>query len=71
MSRELDGSPLAQSQRELEERDKKRLETFIDAVFAIAITLLGWGLFYRSSSIRAGHSWGRLWASPLSSRAIF
>jgi len=43
MSRELDGSPLAQSQRELEERDKKRLETFIDAVFAIAITLLGLG----------------------------
>jgi uncharacterized membrane protein len=43
MSRELDGSPLTQSQRELEARDKKRLETFIDAVFAIAITLLGLG----------------------------
>jgi uncharacterized membrane protein len=30
-----------QSQIELEIRDKNRLETFIDAVFAIAITLLG------------------------------
>lgn len=29
------------SRIELEARDKKRLETFIDAVFAIAITLLG------------------------------
>jgi len=30
-----------QSQKELEARDKRRLETFIDGVFAIAITLLG------------------------------
>ena len=30
-----------QSQMELEARDKRRLETFIDGVFAIAITLLG------------------------------
>ena len=36
-----DDVTFTQSQRELEERDKKRLETFIDAVFAIAITLLG------------------------------
>jgi flagellar biosynthesis protein FliQ len=35
---------LTQSQIELEARDKRRLETFIDAVFAIAITLLGLGL---------------------------
>ena len=39
----LDDVTFTQSQRELEERDKKRLETFIDAVFAIAITLLGLG----------------------------
>ena len=32
-----------QSQMELEARDKRRLETFIDGVFAIAITLLGLG----------------------------
>ena len=32
---------LTQSQMELEARDKRRLETFIDGVFAIAITLLG------------------------------
>ncbi|MGB9372492.1 MAG: TMEM175 family protein [Halobacteriota archaeon] len=31
----------AQSQMELEARDKRRLETLIDGVFAIAITLLG------------------------------
>jgi uncharacterized membrane protein len=37
----LDDVTFTQLQRELEERDKKRLETFIDAVFAIAITLLG------------------------------
>ena len=43
ISRELEDSPLTQSQRELEARDKRRLETFIDAVFAIAITLLGLG----------------------------
>ncbi len=36
--------PLTPSQMELEARDKRRLETFIDAVFAIAITLLGLGL---------------------------
>src|SRR5665811_1994332 len=35
---------LTHSQIELEARDKRRLETFIDAVFAIAITLLGLGL---------------------------
>ncbi|MGZ5502895.1 MAG: TMEM175 family protein, partial [Halobacteriota archaeon] len=35
---------LTQSQIELEARDKRRLETFIDAVFAIAITLLGLGI---------------------------
>ncbi len=34
-------SPLSQEQIELEPRDKHRLETFVDAVFAIAITLLG------------------------------
>jgi uncharacterized membrane protein len=39
----LDDVTFTQSQREIEERDKKRLETFIDAVFAIAITLLGLG----------------------------
>ena len=32
---------LTQTQIELEVRDKRRLETFVDAVFAIAITLLG------------------------------
>ena len=32
---------LTQTQIELETRDKRRLETFIDGVFAIAITLLG------------------------------
>ena len=40
----LDGVPFTQSQIEIEARDKKRLEAFIDAVFAIAITLLGLGL---------------------------
>jgi uncharacterized membrane protein len=43
MPEKFDDSPLTQSQRALEARDKKRLETFIDAVFAIAITLLGLG----------------------------
>ena len=43
MSEKLDNSLFTQSQIELEARDKKRLETFIDAVFAIAITLLGLG----------------------------
>ncbi|MGA2884421.1 MAG: hypothetical protein WBW25_09420 [Halobacteriota archaeon] len=32
---------LTQTQMELETRDKRRLETFIDGVFAIAMTLLG------------------------------
>jgi uncharacterized membrane protein len=32
------------SRYELEIRDKERLETFVDGVFAIAITLLGFGL---------------------------
>ena len=39
----LDDVPFTQSEMELEARDKKRLELFIDAVFAIAITLLGLG----------------------------
>ncbi|MGZ4926224.1 MAG: TMEM175 family protein [Halobacteriota archaeon] len=36
---------LTQSQTELEARDKRRLEIFIDGVFAIAITLLGLQFF--------------------------
>lgn len=37
----LDDIPFTQSEMELEARDKRRLELFVDAVFAIAITLLG------------------------------
>jgi uncharacterized membrane protein len=44
MPKELAKSELTQSLIELEARDKTRLETFVDAVFAIAITLLGLGL---------------------------
>jgi TMEM175 potassium channel family protein len=44
MLKELEKSELTQSLIELEARDKSRLETFVDAVFAIAITLLGLGL---------------------------
>jgi len=44
MPKELAKSELKQTLIELEARDKSRLETFVDAVFAIAITLLGLGL---------------------------
>jgi hypothetical protein len=44
MPKKLAKPELTQSQIELEARDKRRLETFIDAVFAVAITLLGLGL---------------------------
>lgn len=41
MPEKLVKTSLTHTQIELEARDKPRLETFIDAVFVIAITLLG------------------------------